>query len=71
MNILCLFKGHAWKFSYHHGMPLGTSTEDALRMLKEGKAYSVDLCTRHGCEKQSSVVFGKRRILNRNETESP
>ena len=63
MNIKCLFRGHKWKFSYNHGIPLGTSTEDALRMFDEGKSYAVYQCTRAGCKKQAYLIDGKMRIL--------
>ncbi len=50
-NVRCLFGRHDWRFAYNHGMPLGTSTEKALLMLKSGKSYGVYQCTR--CPKQS------------------
>ncbi len=71
MNIKCLFGDHIWKFGYHHGMPLGMSTEDALKMVEDGKTYSVDVCARHNCGKQSRIINRARVILKRDEMEIP
>lgn len=71
MNIKCWFKGHKWKFAYNHGMPLGTNTEDALRMFNEGKTYMVYQCTRTGCKKQARLIDGRMEILPIGLVESP
>lgn len=71
MNIKCLFTRHNWEFAYNHGIPLGTSMDDALKMFEEGKAYAVDRCTRRGCGAQSYFVDGRRTKLPRGEMEKP
>lgn len=69
MNLKCLLFHHDWKFSYNHGMPFGTSTEDALKMFEDGRTFAVDACRR--CKAQSRLVNGKRVMLNRGEAEAP
>jgi len=69
MGIKCLLQGHKWRFAYNHGVPLGTSTEEALSMIYSGKSYPVYLCTR--CPKQSRILNNKRVILSRSEMEAP
>lgn len=69
MGIKCLLGRHDWKFSYNHGMPLGISTEDALKMDKDGSTFAVDACRR--CRAQSRLVNGKRVMLNRSEVQDP
>ena len=71
MNIKCLLSHHNWKFAYNHGIPLGTSMDDALKMFEEGKTYAVDQCTRRGCGTQSYFVDGIRTKLCRDEMENP
>lgn len=71
MNLICLFRRHNWKFSYNHGMPLGTGTEAALDMLRQDKSFAVYRCTRPGCRKQARLVEGKMTTLNRGQIESP
>jgi len=65
----CLFGRHDWRFAYNHGMPLGISTEDALKMFERGETYTVYQCTK--CPKQSRLVDGQRVMLHRSETEVP
>lgn len=69
MNIKCLLGHHDWRFSYNHNMPLGASTEGALKMFEENKTFAVDECRR--CKAQSRLVNGKRVMLNRDEIETP
>lgn len=69
MNIKCLLGIHNWQFVYNHSMPRGLSTEDALKMLQNGEAYEVYVCTK--CGKQSRLHNSRRVILSRNEVETP
>lgn len=71
MNIKCLFRGHDWRFAYNHGMPLGLSTENALRMFDENKTYAVYRCLRPGCKKQARLIDGEMRLLPTTLVESP
>ena len=69
MSIKCLLGHHKWKFSYNHNIPLGTnlSIDEVLAMLKSGKAYAVDACTK--CGAQSRMVNSKRIMLSHSEVE--
>jgi len=69
MNIKCLFLGHIWRFSYHHGMPLGISTNEALNMIDSGRYFPVYECKR--CRKQSRIVNNKRVMLQHGKIETP
>ncbi len=69
MSIKCLLRRHDWRFAYNYGMPLGISTEDALKMFEDGKTYAVDECRR--CTTQSRIIDGIRVMLNRSEKETP
>ena len=69
MGIKCLFGHHDWKFSYHHGIPLGINWVDYYKMCQEGKTFSVDVCSR--CHKQSRVIDGKRVMLTSSQVEEP
>ena len=69
MSIRCLLQHHDWKFSYHHGMPLGISTEEALAMIEQGKTYEVFACAR--CHTQARLVDGKIILLPVTEIQTP
>ena len=45
-NIICLFRGHDWRFSYNHGIPLGCTDEEWDKLI--GKSYAVHQCMRCG-----------------------
>lgn len=73
-RVLCLFNRHDWKFGYNHGIPCGSNLSYKVirAMFKDGRAYSIDVCTR--CGKQSrmvNVVNSRRVILPLSEMEHP
>ena len=69
MNIRCLLGHHDWKFAYNHGMPLGVSTNDALKMFDDNSTYAVYQCTR--CPKQAQLVRDEMIVLPKVKMELP
>jgi len=66
MNLICVLSSkHKWRFSHNHGIPLGSnmSYDEVHEGFISGKFYSVDECTRKGCNKQSRRVNGKRVMV--------
>lgn len=52
INIKCLIKGHNWKFSYNHGIPLGCSEKQWDILIKN--SYQVFECTI--CPEQGRLI---------------
>lgn len=57
MGLLCWLKGHDWKFSYNHGIPLGCSDEE-WEKLKD-ITYPVHRCKRCGIEDSAPDTTAK------------
>lgn len=70
-QVVCLIRGHDWRFSYNHGIPLGDNRpySEVEEGFKSGKAYRVSECRR--CKSQSRILDGKLVILKRSEMEEP
>lgn len=64
MHIFCLVKGHDWRFSYNHGIPLGCSWEEWDKIKNE--SYPVHQCTRCGVyDSKSDATAESLRVKGR------
>jgi hypothetical protein len=69
-RIICGLKGHVWRFSFNHGIPLGCSDEDWDKLWAEGKAWQVDACER--CNTQAKRLDnGDHEVLSEHRMEAP
>jgi hypothetical protein len=49
-RLICLFKGHDWKFAYNYGLPLGSREplNEILNKFRSGEYIKVNRCSRCG-----------------------
>jgi hypothetical protein len=59
---------HEWNFYYNYGMPLGISTEQALRMLTDHTSFAVYVCR---CKRQARKIGNTYIILSKEEEGNP